>query len=87
VNCFYFLCFSLFVDLYWIYFWGGNSDNVKDIEKAAHVLIIFLSFIGILVKILVSAAIAFKEWDSIKGSLPNRLLDKLNVGEENKEDF
>ncbi len=87
VNCFYFLCFSIFVDIFWIYFWSGKSYHVKDIEKAADVLVIILSFFGVVVKLTVILVIGINEWQFIKGSLPNKLLEKLNIREDIKEDF
>ncbi len=87
VNCFYFLCFSYLIDLIWIIFWAGKYDHIKGIEKTAYIFVLFFSFIGILIKLIVLTAIGLNEWDTIKGHLPKKLLEKLNVQQQKQEEI
>jgi len=87
VNCFYFLCFSFFIDLIWIIFWAGKFDQIIGIEKTAYILVVFFSFLGVLIKLIVITAIGLNEWDTIKGYLPKKLLEKLNVQQQMQEEI
>ena len=78
-TIFYILFYSLFIDLIWCFFWKSQWGYLKeDIESGTHGLVIFLSWIGILLKILIGIIIVVAEKNLIKGSLPKVLSEKLN---------
>ena len=80
-TSFYILCYSLIIDLIWCFFWKSQWGYLKeDIESGTHGLVIFLSWIGILLKIVVGIVIAVSEKNVIKGTLPKALGEKLNEG-------
>ena len=69
----------LFIDLIWCFFWKSQWDYLQeDIESGIHGLVIFLSWIGILLKIIIEVFIAVSEINALKGTLPKRLGEKLN---------
>ena len=80
-TSFYILCYSLIIDLIWCFFWKSQWGYLKeDIESGTHGLVIFLSWIGIFLKIVVGIVIAVSEKNVIKGTLPKALGEKLNEG-------
>ena len=76
MGTFCILLYSLFIDIFWCLFWGGKWDTVPTI---AHELTVFLSWVGIVIKVIVFIIIGLLEWDSLKNSLI-RLLKKQNTG-------
>ena len=81
LTVFYILIYSLLIDIIWCIFWKSQWSYLKeDIESGIHGLVVFLSWIGILLKIIVSIVIAVSEKNIIKGSLPKKLEEKLNEG-------
>ena len=70
--------FSLFIDLVWVLFWSGKWSHVKDFERTAHIIVVLLSWIGIIVKIIVIMCLGLLEWNQIKSALPKALQEKLN---------
>ena len=75
IGSFYILLYSLFIDIFWCLFWGGKWDAVPTI---AHELTVFLSWVGIAIKVFVFIIIGLLEWDSLKNSLI-RILKKQNT--------
>ena len=49
IGTFYILLYSLLIDIFWCLFWGGKWNNVSTI---AHELTLFLSWCGIILKVL-----------------------------------
>ena len=81
LTVFYILIYSLVIDLIWCIFWKSQWGYLKeDIESGIHGLVIFISWIGILLKIVIGIIIAVSEKNIIKGSLPKPLGEKLNAG-------
>ena len=79
VTLFYILVYSLFIDIIWCFFWQSQWGYLKeDIESGTHSLVIFLSWIGILLKIAIGIMIAVSEKINLKGSLPKKLAENLN---------
>ena len=79
ITIFYLLLYSLFIDLIWCFFWKSQWGYLQeDIESGIHGLVIFLSWIGILLKIIIKVFIAVSEINALKGTLPKRLGEKLN---------
>ncbi len=77
---FYFLFFSLIIDLIWTLFWSGKWGHIiHDFERTIHILVIIVSWIGIGIKIFILISIGLVEWSSIKSSLPSKLQEKLNT--------
>ena len=66
IGTFFILLYSLFIDIFWCLFWGGKWDTVPTI---AHELTVFLSWVGIVIKVIVFIIIGLLEWDSLKASL------------------
>ena len=61
-TSFYILCYSLIIDLIWCFFWKSQWGYLKeDIESGTHGLVIFLSWIGILLKIFIGIVILVSE--------------------------
>ena len=78
---FYILLYSIIIDIIWCFFWNSKWDLIKeDFESGSHSLVIFLSWIGILLKVAVLLVIAFSESNVLKGTLPKKLNEKLNSG-------
>jgi hypothetical protein len=78
---FFFLCFSLLIDITWTLFWGGRWSHLQqDFEKTIHIIVILSSWAGIFLKIFVLLSIGLVEWSSIKSSLPAKLQEKLTGG-------
>ena len=81
ITSFYILFYSLFIDLIWCLFWKSQWGYLKeDIESGTHGLVIFLSWIGILLKVTIIIIIVFAEKNIMKGALPKKLGEKLNAG-------
>ena len=81
VTIFYLLLYSLFIDFIWCFFWNSQWGYLKqDIESGTHGLVIFLSWIGILLKIIIGIIIAVTEKNILKAVLPKKLEEKLNEG-------
>ena len=79
ITIFYLLLYSLFIDLIWCFFWKSQWGYLQeDIESGIHGLVIFLSWIGILLKIIIEVFIAVSEINALKGTLPKRLGEKSN---------
>ena len=79
ITIFYLLLYSLFIDLIWCFFWKSQWGYLQEaIESGIHGLVIFLSWIGILLKIIIEVFIAVSEINALKGTLPKRLGEKLN---------
>ena len=79
VTLFYILVYSLFIDIIWCFFWQSQWGYLKeDIESGTHSLVIFLSWIGILLKIAIGVIIAVSEKIILKGTLPKKLAENLN---------
>ena len=77
LNSFFFLSFSLLIDLFWTLFWSGKWSHIKDFERTIHVIVIISSWVAIGLKGFVIFAIGLIEWSSIKSSLPAKLQEKL----------
>lgn len=87
LNSWFFLIFSVVVDVFWTLFWSGKWSHIKDFEKFIHVLVIILSWVGIGVKGFIIFAIGLIEWSSIKSSLPKTVQEKLTgMYKEQKDD-
>ncbi len=81
VTFFYILLYSILIDIIWCFFWNSKWGLLKeDIESGTHGLVIFLSWIGIFLKIIIGLIIAVSERNILKGSLPRALSEKLNSG-------
>ena len=81
VTFFYILCYSIIIDIIWCFFWNAKWDLLKeDIESGTHGLVIFFSWIGIIIKLIVGLIIAVSERNILKGTLPKALSEKLNSG-------
>ena len=87
LNSWFFLIFSLLIDIFWTLFWSGKWSHIKDFEKFIHIVIIILSWVGIGVKGFIIFAIGLIEWAGIKSTLPKNVQEKLtgNYKEQNDE--
>ena len=78
-NTFNVLIYSIFIDLFWCFYWRAKWNNLKvDSEGSIHSLVIFTSWIGVLLKLLLIGMIGIIEWDTIKTILPKKIQEKLN---------
>ena len=66
VGTFYLLFYSLFIDLFWCLFWGGKWDTVTTL---AHELTLFLSWCGVIIKVIIFIIVGLLEFNSIKESI------------------
>ena len=66
LGTFFIIFYSLFIDVFWCLFWGGKWDTIPTI---AHELTLFLSWVGVIVKVIIMLVIGLLEWDTIKSSL------------------
>ena len=81
VTFFYILCYSILIDVIWCFFWNNKWGLLKeDFESGTHGLVIFFSWIGVINKALIGFIIAVSERNSLKGTLPKTLSEKLNSG-------
>ena len=79
INTFNVCIYSLFIDLFWCFYWNSKWKNLKaDPEGAIHSLVILFSWIGVLLKILIIGMIGILDWNIIKTVLPKKLQEKLN---------
>ena len=79
IGTFYILLYSLLIDIFWCLFWGGKWINVSTI---AHELTLFLSWCGIILKIIIICLIGIMEFDNLKSSL-FRLLKAKDTSKQN----
>ena len=78
-NTFNVLLYSLLIDIFWCIYWNGKWNNLKvDSEATIHALVIFTSWIGVLLKIVIIGMVGIIEWNIIKSILPKKLQEKLN---------
>ena len=78
-NTFNVLLYSLLIDIFWCIYWNGKWNNLKvDSEATIHALVIFTSWIGVLLKIVIIGMVGVIEWNIIKAILPKKLQEKLN---------
>ncbi len=84
LNSWFFLIFSILIDLFWTMFWSGKWSHIRDFERTIHVIVIITSWVAIGVKGFIIFAIGLIEWSSIKSSLPIKLQEKL-TGSNYKE--
>ena len=80
VGTFYILLYSLLIDVFWCLFWGNKWDKISNI---AHELTLFLSWCGIILKIIIICLIGLIEFDIIKDSLSRILKGKDTTSKEN----
>ena len=86
LSCFFILIYSLLIDIIYSIYWGSKWGSLeKDYESTLHSFIIFLSWIGIILKIVIAVMIGVLDWNNIKSSLPEKLKEKLN--NENFKEF
>ena len=79
ITFFYILLYSLVIDIIWCFFWNSKWGLLKeDIESGTHSLVIFCSWIGILIKCATLTIISVSEWHTLKGSIPKTLSEKFN---------
>ena len=52
LNSFYFLIFSVLIDVIWTIFWSGRWSHIKDFEKTIHVIVVLSSWIAIGIKVI-----------------------------------
>ena len=79
ITIFYILFYSLIIDIIWCFFWKSQWGYLKeDIESGTHGLVIFLSWVGILLKVIIGLIIVFSEKNIMKGALPKKLGENLN---------
>ena len=79
ITIFYILFYSLIIDIIWCFFWKSQWGYLKeDIESGTHGLVIFLSWVGTLLKVIIGLIIVFSEKNIMKGALPKKLGEKLN---------
>lgn len=75
---FYIMLYSLLIDFVWCFYWGAKWGSLKnDPENFVHMLVLILSWLGVILKIVSLFMIGILEWSSIKGSLPKNLQQKL----------
>jgi len=79
IGTFYILLYSLLIDIFWCLFWGGKWNNVSTV---AHELTLFLSWCGIILKVIIICLIGIIEFDNLKSSLL-RLLKAKDTSKEN----
>ena len=78
-NTFNVLLYSLLIDIFWCIYWNGKWNNLKvDSESMIHSLVIFTSWIGVIIKLVLIVMIGIIEWSVIKTILPKKLQEKLN---------
>ena len=79
INTFKILIYSIFIDIFWCFYWNGKWNNLKiDTEGTIHGMVILTSWIGILLKIILIIMVAILESTIIKTILPKKLQEKLN---------
>jgi len=51
ISSFFILLYSLLIDFVWCFFWGSRWGEKNDYEATIHSLVIFVSWIAIVVKV------------------------------------
>jgi hypothetical protein len=51
-------------------------------DNSGHYLVLTTSWIALLFKLVVALSFGLLEWENIKGSLPDKLQEKLNLQKE-----
>lgn len=51
INCFYIMSYSLIIDIVWNCFWGSRWGQKTDSEATIHSIVIFFSWVAVLVKV------------------------------------
>jgi hypothetical protein len=52
INSFFISLYSLLIDFVWVFYWGGRWSYIKvDNEGLIHFLVLFLSWVGIFLKV------------------------------------
>lgn len=74
---FFFLTFSILIDIFWVLYWSSKWNNIKDFERTIHTIVVLTSWIGIGVKGFIIFSYGLVEWASIKSSLPKKFQEKL----------
>lgn len=77
LNIWFFLSFSLLIDIFWTLFWTGKWNHIQDLERLIHIFVIISSWIGIGLKGFIIFSIGLIEWASIKSSLPKNVQERL----------
>ena len=79
LTFFYILLYSGLIDIIWCFFWNSKWGLLKeDIESGTHGVVVFCSWMGILLKAAILILIGVNDWNTIKGSLPKSLSEKIN---------
>ncbi len=53
LHCFYFLSFSMIIDIIWVIFWNSQWGLIKnDSQSFIHSIVIIISWIGIALKVI-----------------------------------
>ena len=86
LNSWFFLIFSVLIDVFWTLFWSGKWSHIKDFEKTIHVIVIITSWVAIGIKGFIIFAIGLVEWSSIKSSLPEKLQGRLTGNYKQQQD-
>lgn len=86
LNSWFFLIFSVLIDVFWTLFWSGKWSHIKDFEKTIHVIVIITSWVAIGIKGFIIFAIGLVEWSSIKSSLPEKLQERLTGNYKQQQD-
>ena len=79
IGTFFILLYSLLIDIFGCLFWGGKWNNVSTV---AHELTLFLSWCGIILKVIIICLIGIIEFDILKSSVL-RFLKAKDTGKEN----
>ena len=75
IGTFFILLYSLLIDIFWCLLWGGKWDSATNI---AHEITLFLSWCGIILKIIIICLIGIVEFDILKSSVLRFLKAKDN---------
>ena len=90
-NTFYALLYSFIIDIVWVLFWNSKWGLLtQDKESTIHGLVIFTSWVAILIKVIffilyillqliVIIFVIATEDAAIKASLPSKLREQLNA--------
>ena len=79
ITYFYILLYSGLIDIFWCIFWYFKWNKIEeDVECGLHTVVIILSWVGVLVKVIISYMISVSEWSNIKNTLPKSLRQKFN---------
>ena len=87
LYCFWFMTITLIVDLIWIFYWGSLWSGLpEDDEAAIHFLVILFSWISFGLKVCATIMVGIGEWASIRSALPEKLQEKLNNYNQQKDE-